>query len=678
MDWFNATRSGTLRPACLALAAGTTMLYGAPALAQAPDAEVVVVTGAATPSERETIGSSLSVITRHTMDDQGYNFVPDALRQTPGLAVNRAGSFGALTQVRIRGAEANHTLVLLDGIDVSSPDQGETDFSGLLSGDLDRIEVLRGPQSGLYGSNALAGVINLISRRDIKGSYVNLGLEAGSFNTTQLQGGVGLGDGRDYVSAGFHALTSNGYDMSADTVADGVASVGPGASARDEEGAEIATAYLRGGRELNALFRIDALARFLTREGDLDGQAYNFPIAGRTYDDASTTAQDQALVGASARLDLMDGKWRTIASASHVGEKRRSTSTSFPFFAGPTLPGNAAALMAAARLDPSGANATRTKYALQSTLAFGNDGFESSLTGFAETKRETYEDPFTGRREKRSLGGVGAEYRADIANQLYLAATFRHDDNDDFQDADTYSVAASWVVPGLGMRPHASVGTGVANPTFFEQFGFSPGSFIGNPALVPEESEGWDIGLEQALFDGRLSVDVAYFEATLEHEIYTSFGPAPDFLSTPANRAERSERNGWELAFTAKPIDDIDLAGSYTRLDATEPAGIEVRRPKDQAAVDASWRIGGGPLQVDLGLTYTGEQVDTDFGTFLRTAQDPYALVRLGASYRINNDVEIYGRIENLTDETYEEVIGYLGQPQGVFIGIRLRDNRSN
>jgi vitamin B12 transporter len=213
----------------------------------------------------------------------------------------------------------------------------------------------------------------------------------------------------------------------------------------------------------------------------------------------------------------------------------------------------------------------------------------------------------------------------------------------------------------------------VTNPTFFEQIGFDPGSFVGNPDLIPEEAEGWDIGVEQTLLDGRVVLDLTWFESTLENEIYTAFGPAPDFLSTPQNRTTESDRSGWEATFRLLPTDDFDVVGSWTNLDATEPAGIEVRRPENQGALDASWRIGGGPFQFNLGATYNGEQVDTDFGTFMRAAQDPYTLVRLGASWQIDDQTELYARIENLTDEEYEEVISFLGAPRAAYIGVRFK-----
>lgn len=662
------------RTSWISLAACAALAPSALAQTDDPERDIVVVTGSATPVEYEKLGQTLTVISGELIEDQGYTYVPDVLRQVPGVAVSQSGSPGALTQVRTRGSEGNHTLVLLDGIDVSSPDLGETDFSTLLAGDLERIEILRGPQSGLYGSNALAGVVNLISRRDIDGHYVGVSAEAGSFRTFQLQGNAGFGNGDDYGSVGFQAVTSEGYDVSPDTSAQGVPAVGLGGSAGDKEGNGIATVYLRGGKAINDAFRVDGIVRYLKKDSDLDGQAYNDPIPGKTYDDGAEAHQKQFLAGASATLSLLDGKWETTGAASYLDEERRSTVSNFPFL----LPGQApTADDLDDPLSPSGADATRTKFSLQSTYEFGAPGLVNYVTGFIENKKETYHDPFTARDESRELTGIGAQYRGEFAEQFYLFATVRHDDNDAFDDADTYSVAGSWVIPGTGTRPHASYGTGVTNPTFVEQFGFSPASFLGNPDLVPEESKGWDVGVEQTLFNGMARIVLTYFEAKLKNEIYTTFGPAPDYLSTPANRTTDSERSGWEVSFAVDPVQDVNIIGSYTNLDATEPAGIEVRRPEQQAAVDASWRVSGGPLKLNLGVTYNGEMTDTDFGTFMRVGVDPYTLVRIGASWQASDTLEIYGRVENLMDEDYQEVIGFKGAPQAFYVGIRFREEKA-
>lgn len=645
-----------------------------------PDPETVVVTGVATATEQQQVGNSLTVVSGDRIEAQGYSYVADALRQVPGLAVNRGGSQGALTQVRIRGAEANHTLTLLDGVDISSPDQGEVDFSTLLSGDVERIEVLRGPQSGLYGSNALAGVINLITNRQVNGAYERIAFESGDENTARLEAAAGLGDGRSYLAASLHAMTTSGYDVSADHSAQGVASVGVGAKPGDKEGSRATTVYLRGGIAAASSLRFDGFVNYLDKTSDGDGQAFSAPIAGLTYDDASASNTRRWIAAASGTLDLMDGRWITVLRGSYLDEARRGSTTSFPFF-GPITP----AVLAAVTLEQNGADATRFKATLESTYAFGGADFQSHLTGFAESKRETYQNPFPspfsprqGARESRNLVGFGLQYRADIGDQVYLSGTYRHDENDDFKDADTYSIALSWVIPGTGARPHASYGKGVTNPTFFEQFGFDPGSFVGNPGLKPEEAKSWDIGIEQGLFEGRLVADVTYFESTLKHEIFTAFGGAPFFLSTPANRVTDSDRSGWEVSLSARPTDDLDLVASYTKLDATEPAGIEVRRPKDQAAFDGTWRVFGGPLHLNLGVTYTGEQRDFDFATGARVRQSPHTLVRIGASYRLTEQVEIYGRIENLGDASYEEVYSFRGAPRAAFVGIRFRDAQRN
>jgi vitamin B12 transporter len=662
-----------LRAAASALAAAA-LLSGVAFAADETDASApdrIVVTGAASPVEARTIGASLTVVPGALIEAQGYSFAADVLRQVPGVAVSRVGAAGGLTQARIRGAEANHTLVMIDGIDVTSPDLGEADFSTLLAGELARIEVLRGPQSGLYGSNALAGVVNLVTRRDVDGADWTVALEGGEQGALQLRGSAGIGNGADYASAAVQALRTEGYDISAETASLGVPFYGAGGTPGDAEGVEVVALMLRGGAALTPRIRVDGLARLLDKTAELDGQSFGFPIAGRTYDDASTSDTRQRLVGGAAELELLDGRWTSVASASFVEEERRNLESFFPFDL--TAPPSPAELEVP--LAPSGVDATRETLALRSTLVFGGPGLLSRLTGFAERKEETFENAFPGTpgqagEHARTLQGVGVEYRAEIAEQLFLSAALRHDDNDAFADADTWSLAAAWAIPGTGARPHASVGAGVANPTFVEQFGFDPDSFVGNPTLVPEEAEGWEVGLEQTLFDGRAVLDVTAFESTLEREIFTDFSSFP---FTAGNAASESERHGWEVSFRVAPRENLDVSGSLTSLDATEPEGAEVRRPETQAALDASWRVGGGPLMLNLGVSHVGAQTDTDFSTFERVDLDAFTLARLGASWRVSDSVELYGRVENLLDEDYEEVVAFRGAPRAAYVGVRFR-----
>ena len=656
------------------LIVASLLLGAAPALAQTgPDDDTIIVTGTVSPLAIEKLGQTITVISGDLIEDQGYTYAPDVLRQVPSVAVSQPGAPGALTQVRVRGAEANHTLVLIDGIDISSPDQGETDFATLLTGDVERIEVLRGPQSGLYGSNALAGVVNLVSRTDIDKGYTSASIEAGSFDTFGLEASAGIGNGDDYAAVSVSHLTSKGYDVSPDQTVNGVPAVGIGGAPGDREGNTITVINARGGLRFDANVRISGIARYVTKVSDVDGQAFGFPISGQTYDDASETSHEQLTIGASAVIDPWDGAWETTLSASHVEESRRSRLSDFPFLSGPPVP--SAADLAAIPLYQTGSDSARLRLGVASTLRFGDDSIAHFVTGFAEHEEETYQDPLIGRDEARTLGAVGLQYRNEIAQQLYLAATLRHDDNDAFQDADTYSLSAAWQIPGAGTRLHASFGTGVTAPTFIEQFGFIPATFIGNVDLVPEESVGWDFGVEQSFFEEALILDLTYFEAGLENEIFTAF--LPNFQTTPRNSTSGSDRSGWELSVAATPMDGLSLYGAYSRLDATEPAGIEIRRPKEQAALDARWDILGSPLQVNLGVTHVGENSDTDFATFLRTDLDAYTLIRLGASWQVNDEFELYTRIENLTDEAYQEVIGYNAAPQALYIGLRFRDEAS-
>lgn len=625
----------------LALAA----TFGAAAFAQdgADASDVVVVTGSRTPIAREKIASPLTVVTGGKLQLEGIHYVGDALRQVPGVAVNRTGSFGGQTQIRVRGSEGNHVLVLLDGVEVAAADSGEVDFSSLLTGDIDRIEVLRGPQSGLYGSNALAGVVNIVTRRGGDGVSLNAEAEAGSFDTYQGRINGSIGDGRSYVSGAYAYRETEGFNTSL--------------SGDEKDGDENRTAYLRAGSQLTDFFRIDGDVRFVDKSSDTDGFDFSGgPDQGLSIDDDSTVDTEDRNVAASAQLDLIDDRWTTIFSGFYVETEQKGMAGGFDSYGGET---------------------SRKKVAVQSGFTFGPSHAVSRITGFAEREEETYLntvtfDPSQDVEQDRTLNGFGVEYRLDLWEQLYLSAAARQDRNDDFDDAETLSLGASWVIGDSGLRLHASYGTGVTNPTFVEQFGFVPDQFVGNPNLTPEEAEGFDFGLEQTLFGGAAMLDVTVFQSTLEDEIVSVF-------PSVANDLGESERRGIEVSLSAD-VGGFSLTGSYTFTDADDPDGTdEVRRPEHMASFDVSRRFLADRLGLAAGVVYSGEMLDNDYRNYYtngfvgeKSPVDAYTLVRISSDYEISDRVAVFGRVENALDETYTEAIGYNAPGAAAFAGVRL------
>ena len=603
----------------------------------------IVVTGTATPVALGKIGNSLTVIDGDAVERRGTAYLQDALREVPGVSVNQGGSFGSLSQVRIRGGEGNHVLVLVDGIEVSATGSGEFDFSSLLANNIDRVEILRGPQSGLYGSNALAGVINVITRGG-DGPAFDAGAEYGSFDSRLARAAATVGTRETFLTASAAVRETNGISSAA--------------SGTEPDGDRNVTLYLRGGARLLDAARIDGSLRYVDKRGDTDGFDFSGgPFQGQAIDDDSYVANRDWSGGLALTLDLAEG-WQTVLTASR-------------------FEGDASGGLGGVKT--SGSRGDRTNLAARTTYTFDTPSVADashSLTGFVEHEEEGYRntlpsDPSQAARLERRLLGYGAEYRLDLFRSLYLRAAVRHDENGDFADATTFSLSGSWVLNNT--RLHASYGTGVTNPTFFEQFGFVPGTFVGNPAVTPEKARGFDIGVEQHLFDGRMLVDLTYFNSTLEDEIISLF-PSVE------NDRGKSRREGVE-ASARVDIGAVAINGTYTYLDARDPDNTrEVRRPKHQASLDVTGNFGADDRgSFSAGLIYNGDVLDNDFRDYFnngfvaeKSRLDAYSLFRVSVSYKVTEAMEVYGRAENLFDTQYQQSISYAAPGRGVFAGVRF------
>lgn len=615
-----------------------------------------------------TVGNAVTVVTGEELRRQQIRHAGEALRSLPGVAVGRSGGVGNFTQVRIRGAEGNHTLVLIDGIAVNNLSDGEFDFSNLSAEDIERIEVIRGPLSGLYGSNAVGGVVNIVTRGGRGPMTASLRTEAGSFGTRDVAARISGGDDRGHLAVSYHERDTNGFN---------IAPVG-----REDDGSRLRTLSAKGGVQLLNKVTLDFMVRHSDKLADRDGFGNVFDPAldgslAAAFDDASVARDRILLAGANLRWETLGGKLIHEFRAGHNGTTTTDTDTSFNSFSRNASDTTKLGYLATYRLDTP---ATWGKHSFSGLVEKEDERFTTDFTAG---------DPFPadnhGTHERGRLAYAG-EWRGAFFDRLFLTAGVRHDDSDNFEDFTTWRGAASLVLREWNLRPHASVGTAVKLPTMFEQFGSST-FFTPNPNLSPEKSFGWDAGVEFTLLNGKAVLDVTYFRANLEDKINGFvFDPiAGNF--TADNLPGESTREGVEIATRFKVSDSMTLGLAYTYLNARRPDDErEVRRPPHSGRGDIAYSFAGGRGTASLAAIYNGEMDDTAFPLVLnpfappalsfaagqRLSLDAYWLINAAVSYKLQPGVEIFGRVENLIDERYQEAFGFEAAPIAAFAGVKL------
>ncbi|RKQ68926.1 vitamin B12 transporter [Litorimonas taeanensis] len=576
-------------------------------------------------ADTDTLTSPVSILTAADIEARNQAFVTDLLRTIPGLAVSQSGGGGSLTQIRLRGSEANHVLVIIDGVEVNNPSDGAFDFGGLRSEDVEKIEVLRGEQSALYGPDAVGGVINIITRTGNVTKQWRASAEAGSRGTVEGQFTGVIPIGRAALTVNGNAFNTEGFDVS------GLGGEKDGSSSR----------RLALGLNNFALgsvtFSANGAVNLRTSEYDEDLPDQNFIFDGRLDNSDSETDVKTTTARIDARFSLAGFEHLV---QSNMVETETDTKASF-----------------ATKTTGTRQNAS---WAAKRTFAEAH-----SFTVLGEVEREEYE--FEGDEDVPDIYNYGlvADYKFS-QNNLDLTGSVRHDINDVFSDTTTWRVGAGYGFNWNG-RLRGSVGTGVKNPTLIELFGFFPNSrFTGNPDLKAETSLGYSLGYEQAF--GDLNVSIDYFHSDLEDEITTIFNP--DFTSSVINLATDSTREGIEVAANWSLTDRFTLDGSASFLDSSENEIEEIRRPDFLASATLSWQA-SDTVSFTLSADHTGSQLDTDFGTFQRVELDAYTLVGLNIAVDINDHFGVYVRGTNLLSEDYQEVFGYRSAGAGAFTGIR-------
>jgi vitamin B12 transporter len=593
-------------------------------------------------------GSSVTVVTGEDLQRRQIRNAADALRSLPGVSVSRQGNPQNLTVVRLRGAESNHTLVLIDGVEVNSGNSdGFFDFSNLTTEDIERIEVLRGPQSGLYGGSAVGGVINIITKRGKGPLTIRASAEAGSYRTGGGSLQISGGDDRLQGSLTLSGRRTDGFNVSL--------------TGDENDFGRFSNIGFNGGVRLLDNLKIEGTLRQSEVRGGRDnGFSGTLGAFAVPADDGSTFSSTLWLGRLAATLDTLDGR---LTHQFRVG-RAEITNTDH----------DASFLSDSRTIGINSKYGYSTTYRLDAPSAAPVRHF---LTGLIEREEESFVQPVGGDGIERERGrtSLAGEIRGEYFNTLYLTGTLRRDDNELFEDAMTWRTAASLLVPGTPFRLHGSYGTAVKYPSFSEQFGFFIG-FIPNPDLKPEESRGWDAGIETTAFGGRAVLDVTYFNQDLHDEI--DFRTIPVFSFQPFNRAGTSKRQGVEVAARYLMLPGLTLAASYTYLDAREDDGSEeIRRPPHTGRIDVNYAFDRDRANLNIAAVYNGRMKDTafeagpPFGSQI-VSLDDYWLITAAASYRLQPGVEVYGRVENVLDQKYQEVFGYNTGGVAAYAGMRF------
>ena len=597
--------------------------------------------------EVRDLPASVTLLTPDDFQQRQTRVVSDILRDVPGIAVSRAGP--GLADVRIRGTEANHTLVLIDGIEASDPFQGQFDFSTLLADEAAKIEVLRGQQSSLYGSDAIGGVIQYITLTGREAPGISVRAEGGSFGTAAGGARVaGFSDTFDYAVSG-SAYRTQGT---------------PTAVGGDRDvGFTTANATAKLTWTPSPIFKLTGVGRYtyadaLTNDSEFDGTS---PLFGRIVDTPDSHARVDSFYGlVRGDLSLAEGKWNT-ALTGQIADVDRTGYSAFGI--------------------SSGDHGRRYKGSLETSYRFGSDRVVNRITGAVDFEREEFQNTtpggfaFTGRRATENWGFVG-QYELTVDDAFSAGASVRHDANTRFADDTTWRAQAGYRLP-FGLRVRGAYGTGVKNPGYYELYGFEDGRYIGNPDLKPEKSEGWEAGFDQELSGKRATIGATYFDSRLKDEIYTTY-PAPDFVATPDNRSTRSKQRGVEVFVSARPVDQLKFDLAYTWLDATENGVREVRRPRNVGSINTTVFSADGRFSGTLTVRYNGRQDDITFtdptyATSPVVSLQEYVLVNLNAEFKLTDRIALFGRVENLFDEDYQEVFSFATPGRAGYGGIRAK-----
>ena len=620
---------GLLSPLSVAVVAGLSTPQLVHAQATAEPLEEIIVTSSIIAQPRRQIGTAVSAIDFEEIDLRGYTDVADVLRTQPSVGVSNTGGPGKSTSVRIRGEESFRTMLIIDGVkavDPSAPQVAPSFDSLLTTSDLQRVEVLRGPQGFIYGADA-GGVINVLTKRGADDLGGRLGVEVGDFSTRKVDAAVSGGSDNgdyflsvvDYETDGFNSRTN-------DTVL------------ADDDGADNTTLHTKLGWNVSENVRLQLVARDIDAEAQFDNCFAGPPTFALVHDCVSTTEQTTYKLSA----DVTSGDFTHSFGYSNVDIARDNFSAGVSSFASEGQLG---------RFEYTGSYKPSDVFG----LVYGVDLQQEELTDG--------DGP-----DSRDQDAYYAEYQGAFNDAFFVSLGARYDDNEDFGTHTSSRLSLAYV-QDLGtersLKYRASVGTGFRAPSLFE-IAYNSGPFSFPPAagtpLSEETSEGYDVGIE---YDAaRLHFEVTYFDQKIEDAIEFDLAGFSGYLQT----AGESTSTGVEVAANVPFGERWELLANWTNNDAKTATGQRrLRRPENLGNFGLLYRPAGEGISFIANVRISRDAIDIG-----NVALPDYEVLDLSVNWAASDKLQIYGRLQNATDETYYEASGFNSAERAVYGGVRL------
>ena len=604
----------------------------------------IEITATRTPISAQSAPTSVTVISAEDIKARQITHVADYLKTVPGLGLASSGSIGGTVQLRLRGSEANQTLVLIDGVEVNDPAAGdEFQFEHLMATSIERIEVIRSPMSAAWGSDALSGVINIITKKATEPFNASVYGEYGAFDTKRFGGNMGASGNGWRLNAGLGHSKSDGVNVSR--------------SGEEADGYKNTTVNISGAVDLAENVKLSMSARHNDATANFDSTDW---MTGLPSDSDNYTDTKKTYLSSAITAKLFDGRLNERLRVTYLDTEIAN----FAF-------GASSGTTAAERVGLYWDNQIEITDGHDLTLAIDHESTDFSQRGVASPWGNPNHDQST------KVTGYLADYVGDLTDGFTLSASLRRDDNSDFEDVTSWRLGGAYKLSDK-TRIFANMSKGQKAPTFIERFGFFADQFLGNPDVKPEHAKAYEIGVEYRW--DQITASAVYFNTRLTDEINGfAFDPAT-FMFTAQNKAEKSKRSGVELSVDGQISDSVYFGASYSYINATEGDGMggdirELRRPEHNGAISINWLVSEA-LSVNLSASYTGKALDVFYPPWpmqsKRMVMDNYTLVRIAADYKISDMISLYGRVENALDETYEDVYGYSTAGAGAYAGLRV------